>query len=173
MMIKKIALVIAHKDYQSIEYSVPKEIFENAGYTVITVSDKPGLAVAHNGTSTKIDAIVSEFDPLSCEGIVFIGGPGALKYLDNDLSYRVIQKAVIAEKLVAGICSASRILAKAGALAAKTATGWNGDKLLPEIFDKHAVIYDDETGVVSDGRIVTAEGPTHAKEFAREIMAVI
>ncbi len=172
-MVKKIALVIAHKNYQPVEYGIPKKMLEEAGYAVVTVSDKPGTAVAEDGTTTKVDLALSHFDPLTCDGIVFVGGPGALELLDNDASYRVIQKAVMAEKLIAGICSASRILAKAGALAAKTATGWDGDKALKEIFDKHAVIYDDESGVVTDGRIVTAEGPSHAREFAREIMAVI
>lgn len=172
-MVKKIALVIAHKNYQPIEYSVPKKMLEEAGYVVATVSDKGGTAHAEDGTTTQVDLVLSQLDPLKFDGIVFVGGPGALDFLDNDQSYRIIQKAVMAEKLVAGICSASRILAKAGALAAKTATGWNGDHALPEIFDKHAVIYDDQLGVVTDGRIVTAEGPLHAQEFAREIMAVL
>ena len=172
-MVKKIALIIAHKDYQPIEYGVPKKMLEDAGYQVITVSNKAGTATASDGSTTKVDILLDKFDPLTCDGIVFIGGQGALDYLDNDLSYQVIQKAVMAEKLIAGICSASRILAKAGALAAKNATGWDGDKALKEIFDKHAVIYDDETEVVTDGRIVTAQGPTNAREFAREIMAVV
>lgn len=172
-MVKKIALVVAHKDYQPIEYDVPKKMFEDAGFVVMTVSDKAGNATASDGTTTKVDHVLSLFDPMQCDGIVFIGGSGALKLLDNDVSYRVIQKAVMAEKLVAGICSAARILAKAGALAAKTATGSNDDKALAEIFDKHAVIYDDELGVVADGRVVTAQGPAQAQEFAREIIAIL
>lgn len=172
-MVKKIALVIAHKDYQPVEYNVPKKMFEDAGFVVTTVSDRPGKATALDGTTTKVDHELSHFDPTNYDGIVFIGGSGALDFLDNDISYRVIQKAVMAEKLVAGICSASRILAKAGALAAKTATGWDGDNALAEVFDKHAVIYDDELGVVADGRVVTAQGLAQAEEFAREILAVL
>jgi protease I len=172
-MVKKIALVIAHKNYQPVEYGVPKKVFEDAGHAVITISDKPGKATASDGTTTNVDHVVSKFDPTQCDGIVFIGGQGALDFLDNDASYRFIQKAVMAEKLVAGICSATRILAKAGALAAKTATGWDGDKALAEIFDKHAVIYDDESGVVTDGKLVTAQGPAQAEEFARQILTII
>lgn len=172
-MAKKIALVIAHEGFQPVEYSVPKEMLEDAGYHVVTVSNKSGNAHAEDGSFAKVDVVLDRLDPLNYDAIVFIGGPGALEYLDNDLSYSVIQKAVMAEKLVGAICSATRILAKAGALSAKTATGWDGDKKLKKIFDDHAVIYDDEAGVVTDGRVVTAEGPSHAEEFAYELMEVV
>lgn len=173
-MAQKIALVIAHKGYQSEEYTIPKKIFEQEGFTVVTVSDKAGTASAGNDkTTAKVDVTLDTFDPLQYDALVFIGGQGALDYLDNDLSYRVIQKAVMADKVVGGICSAARILAKAGALVAKAATGWDGDHKLKDVFDQHAVIYDDESGVVTDGHIVTATGPKHAERFARELLAVM
>lgn len=172
-MAKKIALIIAHEGYHPIEYGVPKKMLEDAGYHVVTVSNKAGTAHAKDGSTTHVDSALDTFDPLVYDGIIFIGGPGALTHLDNDLSYRIIQRAVMAEKVIGGICSAARILAKAGALVAKTATGWDGDKNLKEIFDKHAVIYDDEAGVVVDGRLITAEGPSHAQEFAHGIMEVL
>jgi protease I len=172
-MIKKVALVIAHDGFHAVEYGVPKKLFQEAGFDVVTVSNKSGIAHAHDGSKVAVDKTLDTIDPLHYDGLVFIGGPGALENLDNDLSYRVIQKAVMAEKLVAAICSAPRILAKAGALAAKTATGWDKDHKLKEIFDAHAVIYDDESSVVTDGHIVTAEGPSHAEAFAHAIMAVI
>lgn len=172
-MAKKIALVIAHKGYQAEEYAVPKKMFEKAGFDVVTVSDKAGTASAHDNSTTKVDVALNTFDPLQYDALIFIGGQGALDYLDNDLSYRVIQKAVMADKVVGAICSATRILAKAGALAAKTATGWDGDHNLKAVFDKHAVIYDDVSDVVTDGQIVTASGPRHAEQFAHEIMAVL
>jgi protease I len=172
-MVKKIALVIAHDGFHPVEYGVPKQMLEDAGYQVVTVSNKAGTAHAKDGSTAHVDMVLDKVIPKNFDGIIFIGGPGALDNLDNDTSYRVIQDAVMAEKLVGAICSATRILAKAGALSAKTATGWDGDKKLKEIFEKHAVIYDDEAGVVKDGRVVTAEGPDHAQEFAHEIMEVV
>ena len=172
-MAKKIALVIAHEGYDAVEYNVPKKMLEEAGYQVVTISNKLGKARATDGSTTGVDALLDKIDPINFDGIVFIGGPGALTELDNDLSYSVLQRAVMADKLVGGICSATRILAKSGALVAKTATGWNGDQNLPQIYNDHAVLYDDEVGVVRDGRIVTAEGATHAAEFARELMEVV
>lgn len=68
---KKIALIIAHKDYQAVEYGVPKKMFQEAGYAVITVSDKSGKAEAEDGASIKVDVVLSEFDPITCDGICF------------------------------------------------------------------------------------------------------
>lgn len=171
-MIKQIALIIAHIGYQPMEYGIPKKIFQEAGYKVVTVSDKAGKAQASDGSKANVDIVLSKFDPSDYEAIVFVGGGGALEHLDNDTSYRIIQKAVMANKVVAAICIAPRILAKAGALVTHTATGWNEDGLLKGIFDKHAVIYQDSP-VVKDKRIVTAKGPMQAEAFAHEILSEI
>lgn len=171
-MLKTIALIVAHAGYQPIEYGIPKKIFQEAGYKVITVSDKAGKAKAADGSTTTVDVVLKDFDPSDVEAVVFIGGGGALEHLDNNVSYRLIQKAVMANKVVAAICISPRILAKAGALVSHTATGWDEDGLLKGIFDKHGVIYQ-KASVIRDKRVVTAQGPMAAAEFAHEILAEI
>ena len=52
---KKIAMIIAFKDFRDAEYFVPKEIFEKAGAEVKTVSDKLGTAIGADGGDTKVD----------------------------------------------------------------------------------------------------------------------
>ncbi len=171
-MIKSIAIIIAHIGYQPIEYGVPKKIFQEAGYKVVTVSDKGGKAQATDGSKTDVDVELSKLNSDDYEAIVFVGGGGALDHLDNDISYRIIQKAVMADKVVAAICIAPRILAKAGALVTHRATGWDEDGLLKDIFDKHAAIYE-KAGVVKDKRIVTARGPLEAEKFAHAVLSEI
>ncbi len=172
-MAKKVAIVIAHNGYQQVEYAITKEIIQEAGFQVVTISNKKGTAIAHDKSSASVDADIAHSDPLQFEAVILIGGPGALEALDTDASYRFIQQAVMAEKVVAAICIATRILAKAGALVSKTATGWDGDNKLKAIYDQHGVIYDNTTGVVTDGRVVTAQGPTYAAEFAYDIVKLI
>lgn len=171
-MIKSIAIIIAHVGYQPVEYGVPKKIFQEAGYKVVTVSDKPGKAQATDGSKTDVDVVLSKFDPKEYEAVVFVGGGGALEHLDNDISYRIIQNAVMANKVVAAICIAPRILAKAGALVSHTATGWDEDGLLKGVFDKHAVIYQNAP-VIKDKRVVTAKGPAQAADFAHAVLSEI
>ena len=171
-MIKQIALIIAHVGYQPIEYGIPKKIFQEAGYKVVTVSDKAGIAQATDGSKTKVDQVISNIDPYDYEALVFVGGGGAMDHLDNDTSYALIQKAVMAETILAAICIAPRILAKAGALVTHNATGWDEDGQLKSIFDKHAAIYL-KAPVVKDKLIITAQGPAQAAEFAHAVLSEI
>lgn len=171
-MEKKVVFVIAHEGFQATEYRVPKTILEQAGIEVITASDLNTSARAHDGSKVPVDILIQAIHEPDYEAIVFVGGPGALQHLDNDLSYRKIQDFIEADKVAAAICISTRILAKAGALAVKRATGWNGDGKLEEVYKDHAVIYE-PLSVVTDKDVVTAQGPSHAAEFAHAILAMI
>jgi len=171
-MHKKVALVVAFNGYQQIEYLVPKKILEHAKYTVITASDKMGSAIAKDGSTTKVDKLFTDLDVATLDGLVLIGGPGAQEHLDTDTLYALVQKAVMADKIVGAICYATRILAKAGALVSKKATGWDGDGQLKAIFAEHAAIYTPE-GLVQDGKIVTARGPAEAERFGHALVALL
>jgi protease I len=171
-MHKKVALVIAFNGYHPIEYLVPKKILEHGGYKVITASDKKGSAIAKDGSHTKVDLLFSELDITTLDGLVIIGGPGAQEHLDTDALYAVIQKAVMADKIVGAICYSTRILAKAGALVSKQATGWDGDGELKSIFDAHAALLN-TAGVVQDGKIVTARGPADAEKFGHALVELL
>ena len=67
------------------------------------------------------------------------------------------------------ICISPRILANAGLLRGKRATGWNGDGELQEIFSSQNVTYE-QSAVVTDGRVITADGPMSAGEFGQAIV---
>ncbi len=172
-MHNRVAMIIASKGFQPVEYEVPKKILQEAGFTVVTVSDKVGNAISKDDTKAHIDMALNDMQVVDFDGLIFIGGPGAMEHLDNDLSYRKIQEAVQLGKLIAAICIAPRILAKAGALVTKRATGWNEDGLLHEIFQKHAVVLDTDAKVIIDGKRVTATGPEVAQEFAQAILSII
>lgn len=168
----KIALVIASEGYQQTEYSVPKHVIEAAGIAVITVSDKSGTALAKDTTSTHIDLTLDEINISDYDGIFFIGGPGALDHLDNPTSNRIINEAVRMKKIVGAICISTRILAKAGVLTGKKATGWDGDDALEDIYKNLNVTYVPKD-VVVDSRIITAVGPKAAQEFGQEILRLL
>jgi putative intracellular protease/amidase len=74
-------------------------------------------------------------------------------------------------KPIGGICLGVRVLAHAGVLTGKRATGWNGDNALPEIFKEYGVNYVKEPCVVDDD-IVTAIDPSAALEFAENIITI-
>ena len=106
------------------------------------------------------------------DGIFFIGGPGSIEHLDNEQSYKIIKTAAEKHLPLGAICMATRILAHAGALTRKRATGWNGDNELEKIYEEYDVKYLPEPVVVEEN-IITAVGPTAAKTFGQEIVAVL
>ena len=76
------------------------------------------------------------------------------------------------KKPYGAICISSRILAAAGVLSGKKATGWDDDNKLAHIFKKHNVEYIKES-IVIDENVVTAIGPSAAQEFAQGILKVL
>lgn len=171
-MNKKIILLIAHDGYQAIEYGVTKDVLEKDGVLVIPASDTSGKATAHDGSSEMVTMTVDQIDPQAIDGLFIIGGPGAMDHLNTPKVHALLQEMMTLNKPFGAICIASRILAKAGVLGGKKATGWNGDEKLNDIFKNHAVSYTGKP-VTTDGRIVTAEGPSAAEHFGKSIVQVI
>lgn len=168
---KKVAVIIAFKDFQDKEYFGTKEVLEKAGIKIMTVSVEKGVAVGAYGGEARIDKILPELSVREFDGIIFIGGPGALKYLDNEISYKIIKEAAGAGKILAAICISPMILAKAGILDGKKATVWSSpfDKGPIKILkDKGAEYFD--KNVVVDGNIITANGPAAAQKFGEKIV---
>ena len=85
----------------------------------------------------------------------------------------VSKDAAAKGKVIAAICWAPTILAKAGVLEGKRATVWVGDDAecgmkTNEYMEKQGASCSGE-GFVVDGKIVTADGPANAENFARAI----
>jgi protease I len=74
-------------------------------------------------------------------------------------------------KVVAAICLAPVVLARAGILKGKKATFFNSPISLGEMKAGGAVLVD--KAVVTDSRIITANGPAAAKEFAETFIRTL
>ena len=171
---KKIAIIVAFRDFRDQEYFVPREILEEAGAEVKTASNKMGLAVGADGGDVEVDLLISDLNPANFEAIVFIGDPGCLENLDNEDSYRVARETVSQNKVLASICISPVILAKAGVLEGKKATVWSSpmDRGPVRILEENGAIYQDEP-VVIDGKIITGNGPGAAREFGEAIIEAL
>jgi protease I len=108
------------------------------------------------------------------DAVVFIGGPGALERLDNEISYKLARDTIEKGKILAAICVSPAILAKAGVLKSKKAVVWSSalDKSAVKILEDNGAIYEGES-VVIDGKIITAHGPSSAQEFGEKILLML
>ena len=171
---RKIAIVIAFRDFRDPEFFIPEGIFKKAGTDITVVSTSLGTAIGADGGEVNVNLLLKNLNPEKFDAIVFIGGPGCLKYLDNEDSYKIIRETVSKGKVLASICISPVILAKSGVLEGKKATVWSSslDKSPIKILKENGAIYHDEK-VVIDGKIITGNGPSAAKEFGENVVNML
>lgn len=172
---KKILFIIAKEGFREEEFFVPAEILRKADHQILVASDgNPGeTAIGADGGEAKIYFNFNEIDPRDFDLIVFVGGPGALKHLDNETSYKIAKKTVAEGGKLAAICIAPTILAKAGVLAGKRATVWTSslNKKSIDVLKENSAIYVDEPVVVDE--IITANSPEAAEEFGNALLKIL
>ncbi len=169
-MNKKIAYLVAFRDFKDEEYFTPVKILKEAGIKVETYSDKKGLAVGESGGEVMVKNI-DELNVSQKDALVLAGGPGALKHLNNERVHGLLQKAEKEKKIIAAICISPLILAESGVLKDKKATVWTSDlnKKPKKQLEKRGAEFISKP-VVKDERIVTANGPQAAKQFGKKIL---
>ncbi len=168
-----VALIIANRDYQPVEYGAPKKVLESAGIKVVTVSDALGTATAaYDGSETKVDLVVGEMKVGDYDGVFLVGGPGAQEYLENEAVYAVVRAAAASGRPWGAICYSTRVLAYAGVLAGRKVTGWDEDGELAGILEVAGAEYVREP-VAVDGNLFTATGPKFAEAWGQAILKKI
>lgn len=168
---KKLAIIVASKDFRDEEYFIPQAIFKKEGLPFKIFSDKKGVIIGVYGGEGFAGEEIEKLNVEDFSGVVFVGGPGAAKLLDNEKSYKIAKEALRKNVLLAAICISPTILAKAGVLEGKGATVWNSsmEREPIKILKKFGTRYENKD-VVVDGRIITANGPESAEKFAKEIV---
>ena len=170
---KKIAMFIAFKGFRDEEYFVPKKILEAAGHKITAVSTKIGTATGKLGGKAQTDCLISEINYKDYDAITLVGGPGALPELDNAAVHEIFRNAAADGKLIAAICISPMVLAHAGLLKGKKATVWTDAEQsnIPD-FKACGAIYKG-AAAEHDGKIITANGPAAAKEYAEKILKAL
>lgn len=168
---KWILFVIAHQDFRDEEYQVPRDIFDRLGAEIVVASSDTTLAKGALELEVKPDALLGQVDAKDFDALIFVGGPGAVEYFEDKTAHALADTALKYEKVIGAICIAPIILAKAGILEGREATVW-GSKDTKSIFKAEGAIYTALPVVTSD-KIVTANGPAVAKEFAEEIVILL
>ena len=103
-------------------------------------------------------------DAERCGGLLLPGGAGAWVLRDTPEVIHLVKKMHAAGKLVAAICAAPIVLAKAGLVKDKNVTAYPAQDVYRELNEAGAHIVKDEN-VVLDGNMLTANGPGAATLF--------
>jgi protease I len=162
---KSVLFVIAPENFQDQEFQVPYELLKQAGHRVAVASRDTILATGMMGLKVKPDLPLSEVDTLDYDGLILVGGTGSVVYWDDPLLHQVVRHFVKADKVVAAICLAPVVLARAGVLEGLEATCF--ETAAGEL-TRSGANYTGRDLTVS-GRIITGSGPQAAPAFARAI----
>ncbi|MCU0970736.1 MAG: DJ-1/PfpI family protein [Gammaproteobacteria bacterium] len=143
------------------------DILRRAGVEVVTAGLVAGPVRASRGVvllpDTTLDAVAAEdFDMVVLPG----GLPGA-DHLDQDPRIRrILQRTAQAGGYTAAICAAPKVLASAGVLDGRRATGY------PGVLERLSLPKTELLAqpVVTDGRVITSRGPGTAMDFALELV---
>lgn len=165
---KKVAVMFA-TGFEEVEALTVVDIMRRANITCDMVSiAKENLNVtgSHN-IEVKCNKVISE-ELKDYDLIVFPGGmPGATNLRDNAEVIELVQYFNKNNKLIAAICAAPIILAKADIIRDKNITSYPGfEKELEGCNYK-------EDRVVVDGNIITSRGPATAMEFSYKLLEVL
>ena len=165
---KKIVMIIAQRMFEEAEFKYPKEIFDNEGAEVTIASST--LSMATGGSlSVKPDILIDDIKVKDFDAIVFIGGFGVTEYFENPQAHRIARQALEANKILAAICMAPRILANAGVLKGKKATCFLNVR--EDIKAKGGIVSGEM--VERDGNIITGNGPGAATKFGETIASAL
>ncbi len=166
---KKVLIVIAATDFRDEEYFEPFNRLRQCGVTVTVASSAKGKAVSVFGKMVAIDRPITECKAEDYDAVVFIGGPGATEFFTNTTAHALARAAAKQGKVLAAICLAPVTLANAGVLKGKKATGF--PPFQSRLAAQGALVVSQD--IVQDGTLLTASGPTVAREFASALVKML
>jgi protease I len=164
---KRAALIIPRENFRDEELFETQRILAQAGIQTVVASSKIGPIRAALGGITASEIVISDLRVDDFDAIIFVGGPGAVEYLENPAALDVARQAAAKGKVLGAISIAPAILANAGVLKGRKATGFISVR---DTLKAGGATYTD-TAVEKDGAIITASGPLAAVQFAQAIAA--
>ncbi len=172
-MTKKILVVLAARDFRDEEYLAPSLYWEKEGADVMTISSSK-TSYGRFTTTVKNNFVFGEdhIEAGDFDAIFFVGGGGALDFMENKEAQDLAQSFVDAGKIVGAICAAPRLLLHWGILQDKKMTGWNGDEELEDLARVEKAHYTKKP-VVVNGKFITADGPDSAEDCAKALWKLL
>jgi 4-methyl-5(b-hydroxyethyl)-thiazole monophosphate biosynthesis len=165
----RVLLALA-EGFEEIEAVTVIDVLRRAGVEVCAASLGGRRVTGSHGITLEADATLDEALAGDFDMIVLPGGmPGAANLKSDARVIASLAEFAAAGKYTAAICAAPGVLAHAGVLAGRVATGF------PGFLDAHSapgirVVPD---AVVTDGKVVTSRSAGTAMEFALELVELL
>ncbi len=156
--------------FEDLEAITITDLLRRAQIEVVTAGLTAGPIRGSRGTTVVPDTTLDDALKRNFDMVVLPGGQPGATHLEQDSRIRgLLQKMAQQGQYTAAICAAPKVLATAGLLDGKRATGFPGAldaKQFP-------TIRIEDLDVVTDGKIVTSRGPGTAMDFTLVLIELL
>jgi len=160
-------LVPLAEGFEEIEALAIVDVLRRAEIEVVVAGLQPGPVTSVRKITLLPDTTIDTVSSDGFDMIILPGGQPGTDNLNNDPRiHRLLADFQAAGKLIGAICAAPIILAAAGLLSGRRATSHPSCS-----YRLGGAMYDDRTVVVTDGNIITSQGPGTAISFALAIVS--
>ena len=181
MTTRKRVGILLFPSVEVLDFAGPFEVFsvtrldddkrrdEASPFETVLVAEEPGMVIATGGLRVVPNYTLDNCPPLDI--LLVPGGWGVRSEIENKvLMYWVAERGRDAE-IVAGVCTGSMLLGKAGLLNGHTATThWKSLDWMRQSFPGVTVV--DDLHVVEDGEVVTSAGISAGIDLALRVVAL-
>ena len=165
----KVVIVTPQREFQDEELFQTKFALEAAFVQTLVASTRSGRIVGMQGGVGQADLALSQVNVEDFDGLVFIGGTGAVAYANNARVQELARQAAAQNKVLAASGVGTLILANAGVLNSARVTG---PAAQGQLLALAGAVYTG-TAVEKDGSMITSTGPLVAPQFGRTIVATL
>lgn len=160
-----ILIIIPPERFRDEELFLPLEEFKKADHLVVIASTRIGSCPGSRGGYAEAQIALNDVKSAQFDAVVFIGGGGATLLFDNPQAHAIAREMSANQRIVAAICLAPVILARAGILKGKNATVSGQKAAEIESFGANYT----EPGVTVDANCITANAPKASRLFGQKI----
>ena len=164
---KHILMVIANQNFQDFEYRIPREALEEAGHKIDVAAETTGTCIWVFGHETFANIALADAKGTDYDAVIFVGGGWAYQqYLKHPEYLRLATEA----KILGAICIAPSLISDSGILNGKNVTGRDDEEgtWTAYMTNNGAIVHD--IPAITDGDVITANGPQSARLFAQRLI---
>ncbi|BDG62410.1 type 1 glutamine amidotransferase domain-containing protein [Caldinitratiruptor microaerophilus] len=165
----KTVVILLEDLYNEFEFWYPYYRMKEAGATVVVAGTGRESYTSKHGLVAKADRAVDQIDPAGVDAVIIPGGYAPDLMRRSPALVDFVRRMDQQGKVVAAICHAGWVLASAGILKGRRATGFSS--IRDDMVNAGAEYLDQE--VVRDGNLITSRQPADLPAFCRTIIEAL